>query len=169
MDKFKLAFAIHNHQPVGNFDYIFEYAHQKAYAPFWELLKQYPDFRVSLHQSGILWDWQEKKHPQYLELINDLIKRKQLSLMTGGFYEPILTSIPERDVRGQIASLNRYLKKYFDVIPEGLWLTERIWEPHLPKVLAQSGVKFLPVDDTHFIYAGWEENQLTGPFVTENE
>lgn len=169
MDKFKLAFAIHNHQPVGNFDYIFEYAHQKAYASFLELLKQYPDFRISLHQSGILWDWQEKKHPQYLELINDLIKQRQLSLMTGGFYEPILTSIPERDVKGQITSLNQYLKKHFDVIPEGLWLTERIWEPHLPKVLAQSGVKFLPVDDTHFIYAGWEENQLTGPFVTENE
>jgi hypothetical protein len=89
--------------------------------------------------------------------------------MTGGFYEPILTSIPERDALGQIKELTSYLDDHFEVKPSGLWLTERIWEPHLPKLLAQSGVSYLPIDDTHFLYAGFEPNQLTGPFVTENE
>ncbi len=169
MAKFKLAFGIHNHQPVGNFQAVFEEAHQKAYLPFLRLLKRFPSLRISLHQSGILWKWQEESHPDYFELVGQLVDRGQIELMTGGFYEPILTSIPERDVFGQIAMLNAYLADHFEVTPHGLWLTERIWEPHLPKILANAKVKYLPVDDTHFIYAGWEHHQLTGPFITEHE
>ena len=168
MAKFKLAFGIHNHQPVGNFDHVFEYAHRQAYEPFLQLLEEY-GLSISLHQSGILWDWQEKHFPEYLDTVKRMVKAGQLELMTGGFYEPILTSIPERDSEGQIAAMSGYLTKHFGVEPNGLWLTERIWEPHLPRQLALSGVKYLPVDDTHFIYAGFEHSQLTGPFVTEHE
>jgi alpha-amylase len=169
MKKFKLAFGIHNHQPVGNFTAVFEDAHQKAYAPFVKLLSQHPALRISFHQSGILWDWQKGAHPEYFEDIGRMVDAGQLELMTGGFYEPILVSIPERDALGQIGQLNSFLSDHFGAEVTGLWLTERIWEPHLPKLLAQAGVKYLPVDDTHFIYAGFEHDQLTGPFVTENE
>ena len=34
MAKFRLAVGLHNHQPVGNFDHVFEYAHRQAYAAF---------------------------------------------------------------------------------------------------------------------------------------
>ena len=161
--------GLHNHQPVGNFDFVFDEAHKQAYLPFLELFQNYENISISLHQSGILWDWQEKHYPEYLELVKKLVSRGQLELLTGGFYEPILTAIPERDVIGQIKLLTKYLKDKFDVVPEGLWLTERIWEPHLPKVLTQAGVQYLPVDDTHFIYAGFEHDDLTGPYITEHE
>jgi len=169
MGKFTLAFGLHNHQPVGNFEAVFEDAHQKAYAPFIDLLKDYDNISLSLHQSGILWRWQERAHPEYFELIGSLVDAGRIELMTGGFYEPILTSIPERDIQGQIAMLNDYIESHFESMPDGLWLTERIWEPHLPKILAQAGVKYLPVDDTHFIYSGMELSQLNGPYVTEHE
>ncbi len=169
MARFKLAFGIHNHQPVGNFSAVFEEAHQKSYLPFLKLMSEHPSIRFSLHQSGILWDWQKAAHSDYFQLVGSLVDRGQVELMTGGFYEPILTSIPERDALGQIAKLTTYLASHFGARPAGLWLTERIWEPHLPKLLAEAGVRYLPVDDTHFIYAGFEQSQLTGPFVTENE
>jgi len=168
MGKFKLAFGLHNHQPVGNFDHVFEYAHQKAYQAFLNVFQKH-SLKISLHQSGILWDWQQKHHPEYIEQVKALVLQGRLELMTGGFYEPILTSVPERDAEGQIRQLNKYLSGQFGVEPDGLWLTERIWEPHLPGLLARAGVKYLPVDDTHFIYAGFEYDQLTGPFVTEHE
>lgn len=169
MSKFKLAFGIHNHQPIGNFEAVFEDAHARAYLEFLKLLKEHPSIRVSLHQSGILWNWQKSVHPDYFELVGAMVDSGQVELMTGGFYEPILTSIPERDAIGQIDMLTRYLEKHFEVQPRGLWLTERIWEPHLPKLLADSNVKYLPIDDTHFLYAGIEADQLKGPFVTEQE
>ena len=168
MSKFKLAFGIHNHQPVGNFESVFEEAHQHAYQPFLQLVKKYPKLRISLHQSGILWNWQEKSHPNYLKLVREMVSSGQLELLTGGFYEPILCAIPERDVIGQIGLLSRYINKNFNVKPTGLWLAERVWEPQLPEVLSQSGVQYLPVDDTHFIYAGFDKSQLTEPYVTES-
>jgi alpha-amylase len=33
-----LALGIHNHQPVGNFDFVFEEAYRKSYRPFLEVL-----------------------------------------------------------------------------------------------------------------------------------
>ncbi len=169
MNKFKLAFGIHNHQPVGNFDHVFRQAHDDAYAPFLELITRFPSVRMSVHQSGILWNWQEHNAPEYFDLVRRLVGSGQIELLTGGFYEPILTSIPARDVLGQINMLSGYLRTHFGVDPTGLWLTERVWEPHLPQILNQAGVKFLPVDDTHFIFAGLQNSELTGPFVTEHE
>jgi alpha-amylase len=169
MAKFQLALGLHNHQPVGNFEAVFEEAHRKAYLPFLELVQEFPSVRMSLHQSGILWRWQEQAHPEYFELVGKMVDSGQIELMTGGFYEPILISIPRRDAFGQIEMLNEYIKDHFEVEPQGLWLTERIWEPHLPKLLKQSGVKYLPIDDTHFVYSGLELDQLTGPFITEHE
>jgi alpha-amylase len=169
MDKFKFAFGLHNHQPVGNFEHVFEEAHQQAYQPFLELFEKYRSLRISLHQSGILWEWQEKHHPEYIDMVQKLVDSDRLELMTGGYYEPILPSIPDRDKLGQIALLNEYLESKFNVTPTGLWLTERVWEPHLPKYFSQVGVEYLPIDDTHFIYAGFDPEALRGVFVTEEE
>ncbi|MBD3257308.1 DUF1926 domain-containing protein [candidate division GN15 bacterium] len=169
MSRFRLAFGVHNHQPVGNFTAVFEKAHTRAYLPFLEVLSDYPDIRLSLHQSGILWEWQKRVHPEYFELVGRLLDRGQVELLTGGFYEPILSSVPSRDARGQIALLTKFLQDHFGTTATGLWLTERIWEPHLPKVLADADIEYLPIDDTHFLFAGMDPDKLTGPFVTEDE
>ncbi|MFH1699744.1 MAG: alpha-amylase/4-alpha-glucanotransferase domain-containing protein [Candidatus Zixiibacteriota bacterium] len=167
--KFKLAFALHNHQPVGNFSAVFEEAHNKCYAAFMELLKKYPELKISLHQSGILWDWQKQHHPEYFSAIGELVDRGQIELISGAFYEPILTAIPDRDKIGQINSLNSFLKNHFEVHARGMWLAERVWEPHLPKVINQCGLRFLPLDDTHFYFAGLREDEMYGSYITEEE
>jgi len=74
MSKFKLAFGIHNHQPVGNFEHVFESAHSQAYFPFLKLVSSHKNFRMSLHQSGILWNWQKEHRPEYLKLVGQLVK-----------------------------------------------------------------------------------------------
>lgn len=168
MPKFKLAFGIHNHQPVGNFEHVFESAHNQAYLPFLKLVNSHKNFRMSLHQSGILWDWQKAHHPEYLKLVGQMVKNGQLEIMTGGFYEPILCAIPERDALGQIKLLSKYIADNFKTNAAGLWLTERVWEPQLPEILSKGGVQYVPVDDAHFIYAGLEKSQLNEPFVTES-
>jgi len=167
MQKFKLALGIHNHQPIGNFDSVFEQAHKLAYKPFLELFNKFDKLKMSLHQSGILWVWQGEKDIKYFDLVQKLLYDDRLELMTGGFYEPILPSIPDRDKKGQIQMLNRYLYGQFGVDPNGLWLTERVWEPHLPKVLKEAEVDYMPIDDTHFLYAGMEQDDLKGVFLTE--
>ena len=43
MSTVRLIFALHNHQPVGNFDGVFESAYRDSYLPFLEVLESYPE------------------------------------------------------------------------------------------------------------------------------
>jgi alpha-amylase len=169
MEKLKFLFGIHNHQPLGNFDHVFEELYGQCYQPYFEVLQQFPKLKTTAHFSGCLLEWLKVHHPEYLETIGGLVQGGQLELLSGGFYEPILSSLPEEDAIGQIRMMNDFLETEFGCRPQGLWLAERIWSPHLPKIIAQAGIRYTIVDDTHFYYAGLEERQMHGYYLTETE
>ena len=164
-----LSLVLHNHQPVGNFPGVFETAYAQSYLPMLNALEQHPSIRAGLHYSGPVLDWLEAAHPEFFPLVQRLVDRGQAELLTGGYYEPILTSVPDRDKQGQILKMTGYLQRRFGAHPRGLWLAERVWEPHLPRSLNLAGVAYTIVDDAHFIAAGGREEQLTGYFVTEEQ
>lgn len=161
--------AFHNHQPVGNFENIFREAFEKCYEPFIRFLEEYPSLRVSLHYSGCLFDWLEAREKQFLRRLGRLVKQNQVELLSGGYYEPILPIVPERDAIGQLRFMNEYLKRRFGRSPGGFWLTERVWEGKLPRIAAQAGLSYTAVDDTHFTLAGLAEPEIRNLFVTEEE
>jgi hypothetical protein len=167
--KINFIFGIHNHQPIGNFDFVFEYAVEKSYRPFLEMLLKHPDIKVMVHFSGCLLDWIEEHNPRLLDLLGELNERKQIELMGGGYYEPILTMISENDRLAQIRLMQTYIKNRFKTEAKGIWLTERVWEPYLAKTLAQAGVKFAVIDDYHFKCAGLLDEEINGYFITEEE
>jgi len=169
MKKIYFLFGVHNHQPVGNFPEIFERAYQKAYAPFFEILLKHPLLKLNFHCSGILWEWIKDKHPEFLERVKKLLKEERLELLTGGYYEPIFPAIPNRDKFGQIAKQNEFLKEEFGITARGIWLAERVWEPHLAKIFAESKIEYTIVDDAHFLSVGISLEDLTGYFLTEEE
>jgi alpha-amylase len=169
MNKIYLAFGVHNHQPVGNFDEVFEQVCRQCYFPYLRLLKRYPDFRSSLHFSGVLLEWILAHHPYIAGEIQELVARGQVELLTGAYYEPILPVIPDRDKLGQIKKYSEFLQARFGVKPRGLWLAERVWEPHLPAVLHEAGIQYTVLDDTHFKYAGLNEDELFGYYLTEEQ
>lgn len=168
MKKVKFIIGIHNHQPIGNFDFVFEDAYQKSYLPFLKVLEKHPSIKVSLHYTGILLDWLVENHPDFIELIRKLVKKGQLEIMSGGYYEPILSVIPDKDKIAQINKLTLRVKQLFDYNATGIWLAERIWEPTLPSSLNDAGIKYTCVDDTHFKYAGLRDEDLDGYFISED-
>ncbi len=165
--KTTFALLLHNHQPVGNMPEVLEEVFSKAYLPFIEVIKKNPEFKVTLHYSGVLFEWLKEAHPEFLETVKGLLQREQIELATGGFYEPILPVIPEEDQIGQIHKLNAFIEDNFKYHPRGMWVAERVWEPHLPKVICQAGVQYVVLDDSHFAAAGAEKEHLFGYFVTE--
>ena len=169
MEKVAFLFCVHNHQPVGNFPHILENAYEKAYLPFIEVLKKYPFMKLSIHYSGILWDFFKEHHPEFLKTLRKLVERGQLEMLTGGYYEPILPVIPDEDKVGQIERLTQTIQKEMGVTPKGMWLAERVWEPHLPKYLVEAGVEYTVIDDYHFKKAGLREEDLYGYYLTEEE
>ncbi|MCG2813980.1 MAG: DUF1926 domain-containing protein [Thermodesulfovibrionales bacterium] len=167
MSKIYLILSIHNHQPVGNFDHVLEDAYEKAYLPFLKMLALHPKLKLVLHYSGNLLVWLEKKHPEAIDMITALIRAGRVELLSGGFYEPVLSSLPEDDRVMQIREMTAYIKDTFGYTPRGMWLAERVWEPHMPKCISKAGIEYLPVDDYHFKLAGVNDRDLLGYHVTE--
>ncbi|MBI4319824.1 MAG: DUF1926 domain-containing protein [Chloroflexi bacterium] len=164
-----LGLAIHNHQPVGNFPWVFEHAYKHSYLPMVEALERHPSVCLALHYTGPLLDWLRQERPDFLPRVAALAQRGQVEIMTGGYFEPILASIPDADKKGQIAKLSRVARDEMAYDPTGLWLAERVWEPHLPKPIAESDVEWTVVDDTHFKLVGLKDEDLFGYYVTEEQ
>ena len=169
MQKTKFIFCVHNHQPVGNFDHVLEDSFNKSYKPFIDVLLKYPSIKFVLHFSGILLEWLDKNKPDYLKKIRDLVSEGRVEIISSGIYEPVLASLPEADRIGQVLAFNKMIKELTGYEPKGAWLTERIYEPQLPKSLNQAGIDYIIVDDYHFIKAGLEPEDLNGYYITEEE
>ena len=169
MKRTTLILCIHNHQPVGNLPQVFDEAYERAYRPFLDAIERHPNVRLVLHNTGPLLEWYEENAPEYIERVAALAQKGQVELLTGGFYEPILSGVPSRDAAGQIARLTEYTEKTFGVRPRGMWLAERVWQPELASVIGRAGVEYLPLDDYEFRLAGLRDEELVGDFLTEHE
>lgn len=164
-----LALGLHNHQPVGNFDFIFEEAYQKSYLPFLDVFEPRENLKVTQHFTGILLDWFEKHHPDFIDRLAKLVSAGRVELLGGGYYEPILCMLTGQDQLNQVLALQERIQSRFGVTPRGMWLAERVWEPGLASTIAKAGLEYVLLDDTHFRIAGLTDEQLDGPFVTENQ
>jgi alpha-amylase/alpha-mannosidase (GH57 family) len=165
----RFAFAVHFHQPVGNFDHVFEQHVRDVYRPLLERLAERDFLPITLHISGPLIEWLETHEAAFLDRIARLAGEGRLELLLSGFYEPVLASLPRADRVEQIAWMHQALERRFGVDATGLWLTERVWEPELAADLAQAGVRYALVDDRHFLVSGFERDRLHAPFWTESD
>lgn len=164
-----LLLGVHAHQPVGNFDSVVAEAHGRCYRPFLHTLHRYPEFRFAAHFSGWLLDRLLDTYPQDMALLGEMVARGQAELFGGGDCEPVLAAIPQRDRVGQINTLSEKLSRHFGARVEGAWLTERVYIPTVVPALADCGMKYVTVDDYHFLCVGKEAADLDGFHTTEED
>ncbi|MBI3747591.1 MAG: alpha-amylase, partial [Chloroflexi bacterium] len=167
--RISLALTIHNHQPVGNFGWVFSEVYGQAYLPMLEALERHPAVHLSLHYSGPLLDWLRAERPEFIARLATLVARDQVEVLGGGYYEPVLASLPERDRIGQLQRMADELESLFGRRPGGAWLAERVWEPDLPTSLVAGGYAWTILDDAHFRAAAIPEEDLWGPYTTEDQ
>lgn len=165
----RLVLALHNHQPIGNFDGVIEQAYHESYRPFLDVLDRYPHLPFALHTSGSLIEWLEARHPEYLDRLAGLVSAGRVEIIGGAFYEPILPMIPRRDRVGQIRSYTHWLEQRLGATIRGMWIPERVWEQSLVGDLAEAGIEYTILDDFHFKNAGLDQSQLHGYYVSEDE
>ena len=169
MKTIKLIFGTHNSQPVGNFNHVIENVYNRSYKPFLSIINKYPDFKVTLHYSGVLFEWLEENHPEFMMLLQEMVMRKQVELIGGGYYEPILTMISSSDKLGQVEHLTTYIRSHFGKRPRGCWVTERVWQSGCASILHSSGMEYIFLDDIHFKSAGINDGNLFYPYLTEDQ
>lgn len=163
----RFAFCVHSHQPAGNALEVLEKVYRKSYEPFFEMMYYRPEIKFNAHFSGYLLEWMIDEHPDYIGMVGEMVSRGQLEILGGGIYEPILAAVPVDDAIGQIKEMNGLILKTFDVFPGGMWLAERVWEPHLPEVIKKSGMNYTLVDDLGFMNAGIPREDLSGYYTSE--
>ena len=163
----------HSHQPVGNFDHVIEEAYNLSYLPYVEALEKHPNIPLTHHISGCLLEWLQIHHPEYLDRMASHVQgsggSRKWEMIGGGFYEPIMPLLPSRDRIGQIKLMQNFIENRFGTKPRSFWLAERVWEPALLKDLADAGVQYMTLDDSHFRAAGLDDRELTGGFITEDQ
>jgi len=158
----KLLFGVHMHQPVDNLGVAIEQAVKLCYAPFFELMSQYPKFKFALHSSGWILEHIQTHYP----IVFENIKKCNIEFFTGGYYEPILGSIDEISQINQIMKLTQFIEKNFFQTPKGLWLTERVWSDGIISALKSCGVEYVIVDDEHIYKV--HQNEIEGYWTSEN-
>lgn len=162
-----LLFGVHAHQPVGNFPAVIDQAVERCYRPFLATLGAYPEFRFAVHFSGWLLGELGERHPDVIETLAAMVGRGQVELFGAGDCEPVLAAIPERDRDSQLAAMHARLERRFGLRPAGAWLTERVWESSVVPSLVRAGIRYVLVDDYHFLCAGVEPAALDRHFATE--
>jgi hypothetical protein len=167
--RISLALVIHNHQPVGNFGWVFADVYEQAYRPMLEAIARHPGIRVGLHYSGPLLEWLRAERPDFIAQLRGLVEREQAEVLGGGLYEPILASLPQRDRIGQLARMAEEVEKTFGRRPAGAWLAERVWEPDLPTSLAGAGYRWTVLDDAHFRTAAIPDDAAWGTYITDDQ
>jgi hypothetical protein len=164
----RLVLVLHDHQPIGNFDHVFEQAYQDSYKLFLDVFERYPQLKVGLHTSGPLMEWLDARHPEYLDRLAALVAAGRMEIIGGAFYEPILSMIPPRDRVGQIATYTRWLEARLGATVRGCWIPERVWEQSFTSDLVAAGIQYTMLDDSHFKNAGLSEDELHGYYLTED-
>ena len=169
MRKTHLALGSYNHLPDGTEESVFEETYQTCYRPFLSVLYRFPDIFASIHYSGSLLRWLESRHPEFLMLLEEMVLRKQIELLGGGFFAPLLPLLSNADRLGQIEYLTTFIRKNFGRRPRGCWIPEYAWEPSLASSLQTSGMDFTFLPVSHFRAAGLSEDDFFAPVLTEDQ
>lgn len=141
--------------------------YENSYKPFLKLLYNHPDVRFTLYYSGLLLEWLDKHHSEYVDVLTEMVKRKQVELLGGAFFEPMLPLIPKTDRIGQIERLTTHLRKSFGRRPRGAWIPESVWDQRIAANLRAGGIEYVFLDAGIF---GFQADGIDNrPVLTEDE
>ncbi|MDH3270783.1 MAG: DUF1925 domain-containing protein [Gemmatimonadota bacterium] len=169
MSSLRFSFVLHIHQPVGNFDHVFRDHAVDVYRPFFDFLADRELWPIGLHASGSLIEWLGDHDAEFHDRVGQLADDRKIELLSGGWYEPILAALSREDRATQLGWMREELESRFGVTPTGAWLTERVWEPDLPRDLVDAGLEYTLVDDHLARRAGVPEESLRTPLRTESD
>lgn len=169
MNPVEISLVFHAHQPWGNLPEVVRRLTGECYRPFIEALLRAPHVRCGWHVSGPLLMWWEHEAPEVMEDLKRLTARGQIEWLVSGLYEPILSAWSSLDRRAQIKGMRAYLQKQFGAAKsDGLWLTERVWDPSLIRDLRAESVRYTWVDDHLPLSVGWRPDELRRPLWVES-
>lgn len=123
-----------------------ETEYQTNIKPILTYLYANPSFALSISMSGIMLEWFEKEHPEFKSVVDELISRKQIEMIGGGYYNPLFPLLPPVDRVAQIELLTTSLRKLTGKRPRGMYPAGSSWDPSLINGIKTAGMDYLLLD-----------------------
>ena len=168
-NRIKLILGSHAHVPAGAGESAFENVYENRMRPFVTNLYRCSKIQAVLHYSGVLLNWVERNHPEFIMLIEDMVSRRQAEILGGGFYEPSFPLISLQDRISQIEFMTTYLRKHFGKRPQGCWISGMVWEQNLVSSLCASDMNYTFLSQDQFLKAGMKGSQVFSPCIAEDQ
>ncbi len=128
-----------------------------------------PNVRMGLVLAGEIVEEFEQRRPEGIEWLRGLVDKGQVELVGTALHEPVLSAVPERDAIGQIHAHATLVKRVFGVRPTGCWLPHGVWDPCVPRIIAQAGMAYTFVEDRLVASVVPEGESTSGVYRAERE
>ena len=141
------------------------------YKAFFSGIQAEEKLPLTIFAAGSFLEWQKGKRQAYSMLLNNMLSRKQIELLGGGYYQPYLSLLPASDVIGQIEMMTSAIRTQFGKRPRGLFLTASAWTPSLITPFVRCGMEYCLLDYRLFPVNGEQnsKNFYFSPAIVEDK
>ncbi|GMO31784.1 MAG: DUF1926 domain-containing protein [Termitinemataceae bacterium] len=150
----EIILGLHFHLPHGTKAEDYEYLYEHRIKVFISALYRYSNIPVVIHISGNLYNYIEREHPELFMVINDMIKIKQVELLSGGFFEPMMPLLQPAERVSQIEMLTTYIRRNFGKRSYGCWLPDIAWDQNMVSTLNSCNIAWTFLDAARFSEVG---------------
>ena len=142
MTNAQLGFVLHYYQPPTQDPGLVKKVAKQTYASSAESLPS----GMTINISGILLELLNRYgRSDIIEGWREVLRQKEIEILTSSNYHTILPLIPPEEARRQIEIQNRNLKERLGIEenPRGLWLPEMAFAPSISKIAREMGIEYV--------------------------
>ncbi|MEM4330525.1 MAG: glycoside hydrolase family 57 protein [Candidatus Pacearchaeota archaeon] len=150
---------------------ILEKVTRKCYIPatkkFVELLKRYPQFKLSFSFSGVLLEQLESQFPEVISLFKEALKTKRVEILGETYYHSLAFLYSKKEFDAQLKLHEKKIRKLFGVKPKVFRNTELIYNNELAKHIENLGYEGIITEGTEKILGWRSPNFVYKPIGTQ--
>ena len=120
-----------------------EKSFQNIYKPVIKFLFSHPSFPLSFGFSGPQIQFFKKRKNELITILRELVDRKQVEILGGGYNEPLLPLLNSVDRNGQIDLLTSEIRQTFGKRPRGMTLFQDCWDSSLVNNIHTCGIEYV--------------------------
>lgn len=141
--------------------------YERAYKPLLKSLYAHDGIEFTMYIAGPIIEWLERRHSEYVDVVSEMVKRRQLEMLGGAFYEPLMPLIPRTDQIGQLERMTTFVRKTFGRRPRGAWIPEGVWDQRIVSTLSSGGMEYIFLPRKRFPFTA--DGRHLRPLITEDQ
>ncbi len=150
---------------------ILEKVANKCYLPankvLLDLLKKYPEFKISFSLSGIFLEQIERDYPAVLDSFQKLVSTGQVELLSETYYHSLSFLYSKKEFKRQVNLHKKKIKELFGVTPKIFRNTELIFSNEVAQAAESMGFKGILAEGADHVLGWRSPNFLYKPKGTK--